>query len=106
MTFGAFLVFIGNTFAPQLLARGLALVDLPDWAKNILQTAFGAFFVALVGAIAQSPQFAQYIDKSLLTIIFAAISAALTYAQSLVGRVQGVTLKAEHAFAVRQLNAK
>jgi hypothetical protein len=104
MTFGAFLVFVGNKFLPELLARGLELVAIPQWSKDILQTALGAFFVALAGAIAQSPQFAQYIDKTLLSLVFVAFSALLTWAQTLVGRVQGLELKAQHLYTLRKLS--
>lgn len=105
MTLGAFLAFCGNVALPQLLAKGLELVQLPEWAKNILQTALGAFFVALVTAIAQSPQFAAYIDKSLLSIIFSLASGLVTFAGTLVGRADGLYLRAERLQSVETIKS-
>ena len=94
MTLGAFLTFAGNVLLPQLLAKGLELIALPDWVKTVLSASLGAFFVALVSALAQSPVFTPYLDNTLLSLIFVIASALVSWASTLIGRANGLVLKA------------
>lgn len=104
MSVATFLVYVGNYLAPLLVAKGLELfIDLPEWVKTTVSVALGAFFVALVGAIAQLPVIAPYLNQTVLTVILAAVSALITWVASLIGKSQGEYLAVQRLDAQEEL---
>jgi hypothetical protein len=96
MSLGSFLALVGSYFVPLLVNKAMEqLTWLPEAAKLVLSTALVAFFVALVAAISQLAQVQPWLDKSVLSVILALVSALLSFAGIGVGLAEGQVLRAQ-----------